>query len=55
MDDSEIMCDEVIDADVEAKSNDEAKPNNEETKTENTKLLYFDCFFINYYSVIDHC
>ena len=27
-----IMCDEVIDADAEAKSNDEVKSNDEETK-----------------------
>ena len=27
------MCDEIIDADVDAKANDEAKPKNEETET----------------------
>ena len=41
-----IMCDEIIDA---------------ETKTipknfnENTKLLYFTCLFINYYSIVVSC
>ena len=33
MDDSAIMCDEIIDADAEAKSNDEAKSSNKETVT----------------------
>ena len=33
MDDSAIMCDEIVDADAEAKSNDEAKSSNEETVT----------------------
>ena len=33
MDDSAITCDEVIDADAEAKSNDEAKSNNKKAKT----------------------
>ena len=35
MDDSAIMCDEIIDAgmDAETKSNDEAKSNDKETKT----------------------
>ena len=33
MDDSLIMCDEIIDANAEAKPNDESKSNNEETKT----------------------
>ena len=33
MDDSAIMCDEIKDADAEAKLNNEAKRNNDETKT----------------------
>ena len=33
MDDWAIICDEVIDADAEAKSHDEGKSNDEETKT----------------------
>ena len=33
MDNSVIICDEVIDADTEAKLNNEAKSNNKETKT----------------------
>ena len=32
MDDSAIMCDETIDEDAEAKSNDKAKSNDEERK-----------------------
>ena len=32
MDDSAIKCDEIIDADVEAKSNDEVKSKDEEKK-----------------------
>ena len=32
MDDSAIMCDEIKDADAEAKLNNEAKRNNDETK-----------------------
>ena len=33
-----ITCDKIIDADVEAESNDEAKSNNEETKTVSTNF-----------------
>ena len=56
IDDSAIMCDEIIKVDTEAKSNDIAKSKNEETRTfneisikkynvKNTKFLYFTCFF----------
>ena len=38
MDDSAIACDEIIDADAEARSKDEAKSNDEETKTFPTKF-----------------
>ena len=33
MDDLAITCDEIIDADVEAKQNDKVTPNSKETKT----------------------
>ena len=33
MDDSAITCDQIIDADAEANSNDKAKLNNKETKS----------------------
>ena len=63
MDNLVTICDEVIDvdADAEAKSNDEAKSYNETNFNEknitckNTKFLYFTCIFINYYSIIDSC
>ena len=57
-----IICDEIIDA--EAKSNDRAKSNDEETKTIPTNfneknitcnIQNFTCIFINYYSIIDSC
>ena len=44
MDNSAIMCDEVIESYYE------------ETQTvPNTKFLYFTCIFINYCSIIDSC
>ena len=63
MDDSAIICDEVIDEERAKKQ----RANNEETKTiltnfnekkancKNTAFLYFTCIFINYYSIIDSC
>ena len=45
IDDSAITCYEIIDAEAEAKSNDEAKSNNEETKT---FLLNFNEINITY-------
>ena len=53
MDDSAITCDEIIDADAEAKSNDE------ETKTfppnfnETQNFYILLTFFFNYHCVID--
>ena len=62
MDDSAIICDEVIDvdADAEAKSNEEAKSNdetnfNKKNNVQNVKFMYFTCIFINYYHNIDSC
>ena len=63
MDDSAIICDEVIESyneDAEAKSLDETKaiPNdcNEKKATCKTqKFLQFTCIFIDYYSIIDSC
>ena len=60
MDDSAIICDEVIDADAntEAKLNNEAKSNDETSFNEKKaacKFLYFACIFMNYYSIIDSC
>ena len=63
MDDSAMTCDEIIDADAEAKSNKNTKSNDEETKTIPTnfneenitgkmQVLYFTCIFINYHRII---
>ena len=65
MDNSAIICDKIIEA--EAKSYDEAKSNDEETKASPTnfneknitykkkKILYFTNLFINYHNIIDSC
>ena len=65
MDNSAIICDKIIEA--EAKSYDEAKSNDEETKASPTnfneknitykkkKILYFANLFINYHNIIDSC
>ena len=65
MDNSAIICDKIIEA--EAKSYDEAKSNDEETKASPTnfneknitykkkKILYFTNLFINYHYIIDSC
>ena len=62
MDDSAIMCDEIIDA--EAKSNSNAKSNEEEAKPVpanfnekniTCKIQNFTCLFINYHCIIDSC
>ena len=61
IDDWVITCDEITDADAEAKSyDDESKtiPTNfyEKNVTCTTiKFLYFTCVFINYHSIIDSC
>ena len=63
MDDSAIICDEVIDADVKLNLKDD----DDETKTIplnfnekkatciKQKFLYFTCIYVNYYSIIDSC
>ena len=65
MDNSAIICDKIIEA--EAKSYDEAKSNDKETKASPTnfneknitykkkKILYFTNLFINYHNIIDSC
>ena len=59
MDDSVIMCDEIID--TKANSYDkETKAiaknfNKKKSSLENTRFLYFTCIFINYYSIIGSC
>ena len=53
IDDSAIMCDEIIEADAEAKSHDEETKNI--PKNKNRKLLYFTCLFIYYNCIIDNC
>ena len=61
MNDSAIICDEVIDTDEE--SNDaklSPKDDNEtnfngKSNLQNSKFLYFTCIFINYYSIINSC
>ena len=53
MDDSAIMCDEIIEADAEAKSYDEETKSI--PKNKNRKLLYFTCLFIYYNCIIDNC
>ena len=63
MDDSVIICDEVKDpdADAEAKSNDQAKLNDEtnfnkkKATCKTLKFLYFTLIFINYYNINDSC
>ena len=56
MDDSAIMCDEVIQSyDKETKT---VPTNFNEKKKKNlwnAELLYFTCIFIKYYSIIDSC
>ena len=51
MDDSSIICNEVIESNRKAKSYDETNFNEKKT----TCLLYFTCIFINYYSIVDSC
>ena len=46
MDDSVIMCDEVI---------EKAVPTNFNEKKATCKKIYFTCNFINYYNIIDSC
>ena len=65
MDNSAIICDKITEA--EAKSYDEAKSNDEETKAspknfneknityKKKKILYFTNLFINYHNIIDSC
>ena len=54
MDYSEITCDETIDADAEAKSNDEAKMNDEETKfiPTNFNEKNITCKIQNFYTLL---
>ena len=55
MDDSAITCDEIIESyDEEIKT---IPTNFKEKKatTKNAKFLYFNCIFINYYSIIYSC
>ena len=51
MDDSTITCDEII----KEKSKASTKNFNKEMQSEKQKNLYFTCFFINYYCIIDSC
>ena len=68
MDDLTITCDEITDVDTKAKSNDEGKSNDEETKTNfsnkfkwkkynlwNRKFFYFTDVFMNYHCIKDIC
>ena len=67
MNDSGITCDEIMDMDSEAKSNDEAKRTTRKQKLseevllkkrynlQNTKFLYFTCLFISYHCSNDNC
>ena len=48
MDDSAIMCDEIIESYTE-------ETNFNEKKVACKTLLYFSCIFINYYSIIASC
>ena len=54
MDYSEITCDETIDADAEAKSNDEAKMNDEEAKfiPTNFNEKNITCKIQNFYTLL---
>ena len=57
MDDSAITCDEIIDADAEAKTNNEAKSNDKEKKLIKQisikKIFFFKtqnfCFYLHFY------
>ena len=60
MDDTAIIFDEVIDANKDAKSNEEKQKQFQQvlmkkSSLENAKCLCFTCMFINYYSIIDSC
>ena len=61
MDDSAIICDEVIDADADAEANDEETKiiltnfNEKKATCKTQKRLCFTCIFINYCSIIDSC
>ena len=63
MDDSAIICDEVIESyneDAEAKSLDETKAiptnlNEKKATSKTQKFLQFTCIFIDYYIIIDSC
>ena len=50
MDNSVVICDEVIDADTEAKLNDKTQSNNEETKTVPTNFneINITCKALNF-------
>ena len=51
MNDSAIMCDEIIEETKTVPTNfNEAK-----SRLKNAKFLYFTCIFINYYSITDIC
>ena len=59
MNDSVIMCDEVIDTDAEskdgAKSYNETNFNEGKTTCKTPISFLFSCIFNNYYSIIDRC
>ena len=55
MDDSAIICDEVIESYDEEIKNYSNKSQWKESNLWNAKILYFTCIFINYYSIIDSC
>ena len=50
MDDSAIMCDEVIEL-----YNEETNFTEKKSNLQNAKFRYFTSILINYYSIIDSC
>ena len=55
MDNSTIMCDEVIESYDEEIKSIHTNFNEKKQPVENAKFLYFTWIFINYYSIIDSC
>ena len=55
MDNSAILCNEVIEPYDEETKNIPTIFNENKATCKNVKFLYFSCIFINYYSIIDSC
>ena len=55
MDDSTIICDEVIKSYDEEIKTIRTNFNEKKVTCKTQFFLYFTCIFINYYSIIDRC